>query len=229
MIYVMTHKQFNTELTSFIPSKILYLGQGEIPDENWLDSRSGDSISEKNPGFSELTGIYWIWKNGKENEDDYVGVEHYRRYFLDKAYQMLHEDLLQMIFRKFDVIVPVRFPLVPEETVENQLSRIHSSMLTDAMKEVISSKYADYAPALERVLQEKSLHAFNMSVMKKPFFDRYCSWLFPILFDIEALLTAKTGKTPDNREIGYISERLMTVWLYYDNIAYYELPVLRLT
>lgn len=229
MIYVMAHKQFNTELASFIPSKVLYLGQDVNPDENWLDSRSGDSISEKNPGFSEMTGIYWIWKNGKEHAGDYVGIEHYRRYFLDTAYQMLHEDFLQMILKRSDVIVPTRFPLIPEETVENQLSRIHSSLLADAIKEVIGSKYADYVPALNRVLQEKSLHAFNMSVMKKTFFDRYCSWLFPILFDIEAFLTAKTGKVPESREIGYISERLMTVWLYYDNIAYYELPVLKLT
>src|SRR6056297_899620 len=39
---------------------------------------TGDSISEKNLWFSELTGIYWVWKNTKQ---EITGCCHYRRYF----------------------------------------------------------------------------------------------------------------------------------------------------
>lgn len=40
----------------------------------------GDSISEKNVHYSELTGWYWIWKN--VTDVNTIGLCHYRRYFV---------------------------------------------------------------------------------------------------------------------------------------------------
>ena len=40
----------------------------------------GDSISEKNVNYSELTGWYWIWKN--VTDVNTIGLCHYRRYFV---------------------------------------------------------------------------------------------------------------------------------------------------
>ena len=42
--------------------------------KNMIGDDTGDNISEKNPYYSEATGIYWIWKNVHDVE--YVGLIH---------------------------------------------------------------------------------------------------------------------------------------------------------
>ena len=45
--------------------------------ENILHDDEGENISEKGKAYSELTAIYWAWKNC---DADYIGFNHYRRY-----------------------------------------------------------------------------------------------------------------------------------------------------
>jgi hypothetical protein len=46
-----------------------------------LTDHTGDHISHRNRDYCECTGLYWIWKN--YTEADYLGLCHYRRYFLN--------------------------------------------------------------------------------------------------------------------------------------------------
>ena len=57
---------------------------------------TGDNISDQNPYYSELTGLYWAWKN---LDVDYYGSMHYRRYLL--APRSIHENIL-LSFKKFE-------------------------------------------------------------------------------------------------------------------------------
>jgi hypothetical protein len=42
---------------------------------------TGDQISERNEFYSELTILYWLWKNFDRTQMKYWGIVHYRRYF----------------------------------------------------------------------------------------------------------------------------------------------------
>ena len=80
-IFAMTHKPFS------VPSDPMYVplqvGRALHDDLGYIGDDTGDNISALNGYYSELTGVYWIWKN--VTNADYVGICHYRRYLLNDA------------------------------------------------------------------------------------------------------------------------------------------------
>lgn len=61
-----------------------------------------------------------------------------------------------------------------------------------------------------------------MFVAKKEIFDEYCKWLFDILFEVERRTDISDYSVQEARIFGYISERLLTVWIWYNNYNYVE-------
>ena len=74
-MYMVTHKTVN-----FIPDERtpIFVGKGQNK-KNYLSDNIGINISNKNKNYSELTALYWIWKNDKSSS--YVSIEHYRRFY----------------------------------------------------------------------------------------------------------------------------------------------------
>ena len=60
-IFAMTHKKFIPPTDSmYVP---LHVGREGKEDLGYLADNTGDNISAKNQYYSELTGMYWVWKN----------------------------------------------------------------------------------------------------------------------------------------------------------------------
>ena len=60
----------------------IHVGRKGKKDIGYIGDDTADNISDRNDGYCELTGFYWIWKNVKA---DYLGLVHYRRYFTHKG------------------------------------------------------------------------------------------------------------------------------------------------
>lgn len=60
-----------------------------------LHDDEGDNISERNKTYCELTAQYWAWKN---EEADYYGFFHYRRYlaFDRRSIKMMDGEISPM-------------------------------------------------------------------------------------------------------------------------------------
>ena len=160
---------------------------------------TGENISEKNQQYCELTGLYWIWKNAKE---DYVGLVQYRRHFL------LPENWLErMMANDIDVILPVPLYVVP--CLSKNYRERHVASDWDFLMEYIQKNLSTEYDMATEFFNGGLYSPCNMLIAKKRVLDELCSWLFPILDAV----TMHIGKKEDkyqNRHPGFISERLMT-------------------
>ena len=72
-------------------------------------------------------------------------------------------------------------------------------------------------------MKERSEHLFNMFIMKSDLFKKYCEWMFPILEELETYYDLKNMDPFQARLIGRVSERLLDVYVQYNNLKYKEI------
>lgn len=161
----------------------------------------GDNISHKNRQYCELTGMYWIWKNAKE---DFVGLSHYRRHFI------LPEDWLQiMTLNHVDAILPMPAYVAPQ-IGENYRQR-HDGDDWDYLLSILKEMYPKRYDFIEEFFQGNLYYPCNMFIMKKKALDDLCSWMFPIL-DKVAEFGGQKENVYANRYVGFVSERLSSLY-----------------
>lgn len=182
----------------------------------------GENISEKNANYCELTGLYWAWKN---IDADYIGLAHYRRHFsngrisVNKQERVIREKELIEKLSHIDVLLPnPRNYWI--ETNYSQYAHAHHAIDLDMTKDILRERYPQYLDAWDNSMKKTKGHRFNMFVMKKDIFDQYCLWLFDVLFTLEKRLDITSYNRNDSRVFGFVSERLLDVWLTTNNIRY---------
>ena len=207
-IAAVTHKPYrmcDDEL--YLPLMAGAAGMPEAATSGYIRDDSGDNISDRNAWFCELTGLYWMWKN---SDADNIGLCHYRRYFARKK---------ELSFRN-----RVRVVRGSGSPFEYALRYEEASSLMDRYPVVLPRPRKYYIES--NVMAKTTGHRFNMFIMRKTLLDRYCSWLFDILFELEKSVTSgEVGNIPDSRRLyGHVSERLLDVWLEKEGCGYYEIP-----
>lgn len=185
--------------------------QTDIRVADVLDS-AGDSISDKNGNYSELTALYWIWKNRLVNHyygtDCYYGLNHYRRLL-----NLSEDDLLRLKDNDIDVILPYPMPYEPD--IEEHHKRYLSDSEWNAVLQALEESQPEYAVAFKDILKQNYFYNYNIIIAKSNVLEEYCNWLFPLLFEIEKFNDPNGLKKP-NRYMGYIGETLETLYFMYN-------------
>lgn len=186
----------------------------------------GENISGKNRNYCELTALYWAWKN---LDADYIGLVHYRRYFSmhrrkDKWESILSEEQVRQILQKTPVLLPKKRNYFIE-TNESQYLHAHHREGWKAVYRIITERYPKYLPAFNQMRKSRKGHRFNMFVMQWSYFTAYCEWLFDILFQVEQEIDISDYSESEARVFGYLSERMLDVWIDTNKVSYKELGV----
>lgn len=218
-IIVATHKKYQMPKDKiYLP---LHVG-ADIKDKNgnkldlgYLKDNTKDNISELNPFFCELTGLYWAWKN---LDADYIGLVHYRRHFcMVKKGKNVWDSILtynqiKPYLNQIKIFVPNKRKYYIE-TLYSHYKHTHYSTQLDGTRKIISEKYPAYLKSYDRVINHTYGYMFNMMIMERKLLDEYCSWLFDILFELRKRIGMSGFNGFQGRYLGRVSEIIFNVWL----------------
>lgn len=178
-----------------------------------VSDHTGDNISSKNRQYSELTVLYWMWKNV---DSPWVGLCHYRRHFVlsDEAAAYIPQT-------DVDVVLPV--PSICQPSVGENYRKRHDERDWNHLLYLLESMYPEYFDTAMQIWETPEYgnlyYTCNMFIMKKEVLNAYCSWLFPILEEMERFAGEKDDQY-QNRYPGFLAERLMTLFFLHHREQY---------
>ena len=232
-ILVATHKAYKMpEDNIYLPIQV-----GSELSEHYLGYQCdniGENISHKNPSYSELTALYWGWKN---LDCDYIGLVHYRRHFSlskkktrinkQKHDYILNSEEVNLLLSENGVILPKKRNYLIE-TLQSHYYNTHDRRHLDITECIIKNKFPEYLNSYKKILSQRKGHMFNMFIMKKRLSDKYCEWLFSFLGELEKNIDESELSSYEARLYGRVSEILLNVWVDKEKLTYKEIKHLHL-
>lgn len=213
------------------------------PLPGFLHDNDGDSISEKNVNFAELTGNYWVWKNylPAHPEVTYVGFCHYRRnWHFDKsgsvkypgfthkmtygAFRRLFkrqstQDYMLKVLDGYDILLPEKLSVAPfgQTVFESYRTSGHPVELLESVFEIVRSDYPEYVEDMDRYWNGADGYYCLNYIMRRSLFDLFMNWIFGILNKLDAQTNwSKYGEYTTQKAPAYLAERLINVWLLHE-------------
>ena len=224
-ILILTHKP------CWLPSDSIYyplhVGRKNEAGFGLPRDNTGNNISSKNELWSELTGVYWGWKN---LDCDYFGVVHYRRFFASTTkhdapeMRILNRSGAEQLLSISDIILPARRNYIVM-TLSEHFNNYDFSRITDLtiLKETIKAISPEYLSAYDVVMSRRWGHMCNMFLMRKELSDSFCTWAFSVLEEFEHKIDNSR-----RRIIGYVAEHLLDIWIEKNHYKYTEINTIAL-
>jgi hypothetical protein len=206
-------------------SRNRFLPLDNIREKFLIDQpHEGDNIDFLNPWYCELTGLYYMWKHVN---DDIVGLEHYRRYFVNDNGNPLSETEIRELLKDNDVIAHTSKEVNSRWTMYEELkqcckagdlSKIYLNFLC-----AINYLHPGLLDKINTMMKRKWHWQLNMCICRKEIFDEYCKFAFGIS---DAFLAVYDIRNYPLRSAGYIYEILIWgLFLETHNYKIHENPV----
>lgn len=229
-ILVATHKNYDFPSDSgYRPVQVgKAISNNKLPIDG---DDTGDNISSLNRSFCEITGLYWMWKN---TSADIYGLAHYRRYFSPfgtaveiKGRKIASTRSISELLDTCDVVIskPRNYWI---ESIQTHYKNAHIESDLEVIRSVINSDHPEYIKSFNTVMKGSKLSLYNMFAMRAEEFNKYCTWLFDILFKAQIQIPYETYGPYQGRVFGFLAERLLNVWVDH-NIPSHRIHYLKVT
>lgn len=206
MIYIIKHRQYANPIIEF--HKELLVG-------DLFENKDQDNINDLNLYMNELTGLYHMWKNTK---DEIIGLCHYRRYFINKRDYVKEKDVKE-ILKDYDIIITpeVKFNM----TLYFQLKfEVENSYYLDKYLKM----YYDKDPGFKDYIEgRQSFSNREMFISKRDVMEKYCKDVFDIVIPIVKEFIKEDYKHCNIRLISHIAERYFYYWILKNNLKIYNM------
>lgn len=204
------------------------------PLEGMLGDDTGESISELNATWCELTAHYWAWQNDKTSS--VLGLMHYRRLLnpnLEPARKFISQSAERYVRNldlgryalgidnlvtamndgACDIVVPAAMRV--RQSVAHQYAQCHDARDLEVLREEVLRNVPAFLPDLERALAGTQLIFGNIFIMRRPVFEHYSSLLFPVLNAVyDRLHKDLAQRDPyQRRAIGFLAERMLSAYV----------------
>ncbi len=220
-IFVATHVPFDPpQEPIYVP---LQVGRSGKPDLGYLGDHTGENISDLNFLYGELTGLYWIWQNVRDV--DYVGLCHYRRYFIDETMQAMNQDTYLAYLREYDAIVPKHMQCEGGCTYRQQFGQAHNLHDLEAVGRALSRLYPEYEEAFEKAMNGTVFYYGNLVVTSRKILSAYAEWLFTIFVEAGEEIDVSGYDNYHKRVYGFLSEQMFYVFAMANRLKLREVSV----
>lgn len=212
--------------------------------EHCIGDDTGVNISAQHSNFSELSAIFWAWKNyDKLGNPDYIGFIHYRRGFLPS------------VPCTGGIIVPYKKPCTELHFLMNDLSNLHlgdyalyapepvqayrlklgegrytwtkfppepcrvieknpGNIGLSEALQYLDTHYPERSRYAQEYLQGTRAYQWNMAIWRRDFFEKYAVYLFDVLQYVKKSIDFSSFNTADKRFCGYLGEHLTAIFIH---------------
>lgn len=219
IIFVATHVKCNPPaIPIYVP---LHVGREGREDLGYVGDNIGKNISALNYLYGELTGLYWISQNIQGM--DYIGLCHYRRYFINEQKYPLNRQEYLSILKDHDIIVPVRQQC--DGAYYDYFRQFHNRQDLDAVGRALKKLYPDYADSYDRAMSGQQFFYGNLMVTGLDILKDYAHWLFHIFSEASKEIDVSGYDAYHKRVYGFLSEQMILTYILKNGLSYYEVPV----
>lgn len=199
----------------------LHVGRHGKADLGYLGDDTGENISDLNFLYGELTGLFWIWQN--VHDVNYVGLCHYRRYFLNTKGQAMDKSDYIELLEQYDAIVPRHAEC--EGSYYRHFGRSHNSKDLDAVERALKRIYPSYAVSYDQAMEGTIFFGGNLIVTRLSILKAYAEWLFNIFAEASEEIDVSGYDDYHKRVYGFLSEQMFYVFALANDLKCHETMV----